>query len=87
MDWNSILSWGVRILAVLLGLFFVVQGVVTAGFVAIVGLFAETTGQLLHTFALVLLGVGMVLFGVFLVHGGVRNFPYVGPRVRRALFE
>jgi len=81
------LSWGLRILAVAFGLFFVVQGVVTAGFVAIVGLFAETTGQLLHTFALVLLGVGMVLVGVFLVHGGVRNFPYTGPRVRRALFE
>lgn len=87
MDWKSLPSVALRIVAVVLGLFFVVQGVVTAGFVAIVGLFAETTGQLLHTFALVALGVGMVVLGVWLVHGGVRNFPYVGPHVRRVLFE
>jgi hypothetical protein len=65
------------LLALVFGVFFVVQGVVTAGFLGIVGLFSSTLGQALHMLAFVAGSLGLVVFGLWLLYAGLMDFPYL----------
>jgi len=84
MKLRTIPVLGIRLSAGVLGAFFVVQGITTAGFVAIIGLFGGTLAHVLHVFALIALGIGMTVLGLWMIYGALRNFPHVGSLLRRA---
>jgi hypothetical protein len=79
---NAYVSLPVRLLALIFGAFFIIQGITTAGFLAIVGLFSSTAGQALHMLAYILGSLGLVAFGIWLLYAGVRNFPHVTAYIR-----
>ncbi|MDG5777673.1 hypothetical protein VB773_12065 [Haloarculaceae archaeon H-GB2-1] len=72
-----------RLLAVPFGVFFVVQGVTTTGFVGIVGLFADTLPLVAHALVLIAFGLVLVGVGIWLLYGALRDFPHLCARTRR----
>jgi hypothetical protein len=72
-----------RLLVVPFGVFFVVQGVTTAGFMGIVGLFAGTPAFVAHTLILIAFGLVLVAFGIWLLYAAIRDFPHLRSWVRR----